>query len=79
MDTWDFHCQIYIVDAKDNIVRTLALLNGFGPGKAAFEAFLQCYTYSRIQFREKSRIVETAETGAYDSETKQVAILKRET
>jgi hypothetical protein len=76
---FDSRCQIYVVDNNDDIIETLAELDGFGPAKAAFEAFLQTRTYSRIQFREKSRIVETAETGGYDSTTKQVAILRRET
>jgi hypothetical protein len=79
MRVFDYNCQIHLVDANDDIIETLAELNGFRAAKAAFEEFLKSRAYSRIQFREKSRIVETAETGAYDSTTKQVAIVRRET
>jgi len=77
MKTFDYHCQIHLVDDRDDIIETLAELNGFGPAKAAFEAFLTVRTHSRIQFREGSRIVETAQTGSYDSNTGKVALVGR--
>ncbi len=77
MDAFDYRCQIYVVDENNDILETLAAVNGFMPAKAAFEAFLQTRTYCRIQFREKSRIVATAETGAYDAATKSIAVVRR--
>lgn len=75
---FDYNCQIHLVDKDNDIIETLAELNGFMPAKAAFEAFARTKANARIQFREKSRIVETIVTGAYNSETREIAIVRRE-
>lgn len=75
---FDYNCQIHLVDERDDIIETLAELNGFMPARAAFEEFARTKAHARIQFREKSRVVETIITGAYDSNTKEIAIVKWE-
>lgn len=78
MKVFDYNCQIHLVDERNDIIETLAELNGFMAARAAFEEFAKVRSYSRIQLREKSRIVETIVTGAYDGQSKMVEILRRE-
>ncbi len=77
-DVHNYRCQIHLVDERDEIIETIAELKGYGPAKAALEAFAQMHTSSRIQMRERGMIKFTIITGLYDSETKTVAIKGRE-
>lgn len=77
MKVFDYQCQIHRVDENDDIIETLAQLNGFNAAKAAFEAYAAGNSHSRIQFREKTRVVETVVTGRYDPKAGRVEILER--
>lgn len=77
MKVFDYQCQIHEVDENGNIIQTLAQLNGFGPAKAAFEAYAVSKSHCWLQFRERMRVVETVRTGAYDMETGKVEIVER--
>lgn len=74
---FDYQCQIHVVDENDKIIDTIAEIDGFSAAKAALDAFGQSKTYSRIQLRECSRIVETLVTGAYDHVTKTIELKQR--
>ncbi|CAN7353803.1 hypothetical protein LJR234_002150 [Mesorhizobium amorphae] len=47
-------------------------MNIFPVAHAAFEASLQHRTWCLVQFREGGRIIETAKTGGYHTDTKLV-------
>ncbi|EBV3599978.1 hypothetical protein BO068_005183 [Escherichia coli] len=70
--------QIHVVDPKtEDIIETIGEMNNFAVAHAAFNAAAQIRTHSTVQLREKTMILWTVRTGAYDSVTRTVAELER--
>lgn len=73
--TVDWQYQIHIVDEAGEIKETVGLLLGFGMAEAAFNAAAQTYSDSKIELRQRARVLRTIRTGAYDHVTKVVAVV----
>lgn len=72
---WDWGASVYVVDEGNAIIEELAQCANIGIGLAAYKEAKKMRTYSLVQLRERARIVRTAKTGAYNSETREVEIL----
>jgi hypothetical protein len=74
-DPMDWSCQVYRVSDDGNILELLALTDNFSVAQAAFEAAVHTRTYSRIELRERARVVRVVRTGWCNHETKLCEIL----
>lgn len=77
-EVYDYNYLIICVDAQGNCIERIGEMNGFAVADAAFEAALTQCTNSTVVLREGARRVKAARTGSYDSETKTVPVVSRE-
>lgn len=66
-----------MLGSDGKVLETLAKANNFNVAKAAFEAALNERAWSTIELCNGGRILEQADTGGYDTETKTIPVLKR--
>lgn len=71
---WNY--EIYTV-WNGEIAETLAYANNLDVAIAAYEASLHTRSHSRIELRNKARVMRCAETGAHDSDTGKCEIKRR--
>lgn len=69
----DWNYTVYAVDEAGDILEVMAHANNFNVAHAAFNAARYERSWSLIQLREGGRIVRTAKTGGYSTETEEIA------
>ena len=68
-DAWNWNYQVYVVDQQGDILETIALADSFAIADAAFWAGTNVRSWSRIELRNKSRVIKFVQTGAHDRAT----------
>lgn len=70
-----YNYQIHMVGNDGRIIETLAECNNWDVAYGAYKLCQQTRAHAFVQLREKSRVVWTAKTGAYDTKTRKIEVI----